>query len=88
MSVELAHFDDETQSGECKVKKIGPLLRGWAAFTVEQLNDEFSSKTQMRWIEDVTVPYAPQFVAPIGALIGRGGFQAGMARLDKILQGS
>ena len=85
MTVESAHFDDATQSGACKVQKIGPLLGGWAAFTVEQLSGESSSKTLMHWVEDVTVPYAPQFVAPIGAAIGKSGFLFGMKQLDKLL---
>lgn len=85
MRVESSHFDDLTQVGECKVEKIGPLLTGWAAFTVEQLSGETSSKTRMHWVEDVKVPYAPQFVAPVGAVIGKNGFLFGMRQLEKLL---
>ncbi len=85
MTVESTEFDDATGAGSCKVVKVGPVLTGWASFTVEELRGENSTRTRMHWIEDVHVPYAPQLFAPLFAVIGKNGFRFAMSRLSKIL---
>lgn len=72
------HADD---SGACDVDKLGPILRGTAGFTVGPNDDG----AVVDWLENVTVPYIPQFLAPVLAWLGAAGFRFGMRRLDKQL---
>lgn len=81
MRVTTLAWDDATDSGECEVEKLGPVLRGRAGFTVGPQQ----SGAEMVWIEDVTVPYAPRFLAPVIAKVGAAGFRFGMRRLAKRL---
>lgn len=81
MRVDQLDYSPAEQRGSCKVTKLGPVLRGWAGFVVEPT----SGGTQMVWTEDVTVPYAPQFLAPVLAKLGVAGFRLGMSRLAKLL---
>jgi len=82
MRVEFCDFNDGEQTGKCRVTKLGPMITGWAAFTVAPTP---SGGTAMVWTEDVKVPYAPQFLAPVLARIGIEGFRFGMKRLAKLL---
>lgn len=86
MQVAQIDYDDETSTGHCRVVKLGPLLTGHAAFTVTPAPGT-ANGAQMRWVEDITVAYAPQFLAPVLAQIGKGGFRFGMSQLAKQLRG-
>ena len=51
-----------------------------AGFTVERSG----SGTALAWYEDVQVPYAPQFLAPVLGRLGAAGFRVGMRKLAKV----
>ena len=82
MRVDLFEFDPSTSSGTCRVTKLGPLLGGWAEFIVAPA----AGGTVVTWIEDVTIPYLPQFLAPVGKVIGVFGFKFGLSRLAHMLR--
>ena len=81
MRVESIEWLELEGKGSCRVAKLGPVLTGHAEFTV----DPQRQGTRMVWVEDVVVPYAPQFLAPVSAKLGEAGFRFGMKRLAKIL---
>lgn len=81
MRVTRCAWDESSSSGECEVEKLGPVLRGRAGFTVEADGDD----SVMVWLEDVTVPYAPQLLAPVIGRLGAAGFRLGMRKLAKLL---
>jgi Polyketide cyclase / dehydrase and lipid transport len=83
MRVSSFDWDDQAQRGACAVDKLGPLLIGTAAFTVEAGRD---GGTDVNWKEDVGVPRLPQFLAPILAAAGAAGFRFGMRRLARIVE--
>lgn len=84
MRVDVLEFDASTSSGSCRVTKLGPLLGGWAEFIVAPAG----AGTVVTWIEDVTIPRVPQFLAPLGRVIGVAGFRFGLSRLEKMLNAS
>lgn len=81
MRVTVLDWDAGEGRGECEVEKLGPILRGRAAFTVAPDGDGAA----VEWIEDVTVRRVPQFVAPVAARIGALGFRYAMRRLGRLL---
>jgi hypothetical protein len=81
MRVTRCEWNDDTDSGECEVEKLGPILTGSASFTVAP----DGAGSVVNWYEDVTVPYAPQFVAPVLGWLGAMGFRTGMRKLAKLL---
>jgi len=81
MEVLQCDWDDVSSSGSCEVSKLGPVLRGRAGFTVRADGDG----TALHWVEDVTVPYTPQFLAPVLEFLGAQGFSAGMRKLAELL---
>jgi hypothetical protein len=81
MRVSRCEWSDESSTGDCEVEKLGPVLKGRAGFTVEPDGDA----AVLNWFEDVTVPYVPQFAAPVLARLGAVGFRAGMRKLAKLL---
>ncbi len=81
MEVVSCDWDGTTSSGACEVAKLGPVLRGRAAFTVGPDGDGAA----LVWLEDVTVPYTPQFLAPVLGWLGGAGFSAGMRKLATLL---
>jgi hypothetical protein len=81
MEVLECDWHDETSTGTCEVAKLGPVLTGRAGFTVRP----DGAGASLEWIEDVTVPYTPQFIAPVLAWLGAAGFSAGMRKLAKLL---
>jgi hypothetical protein len=83
MEVSVLDWDANTASGTCEVTKLGPVLRGKAGFTVTPT----ATGSELRWIEDVTVPIAPQFLAPVFARIGVIGFRQALRGLAKLLDG-
>ncbi|MDJ0767953.1 MAG: SRPBCC family protein [Ilumatobacter sp.] len=82
MRVVRCDWTDSSSTGDCEVEKLGPVLTGRAGFTVEPADGD---RAVLHWFEDVTVPYTPQFVAPVLGKIGAAGFRAGMRRLAKQL---
>ena len=63
------------------------MLRGRAWFTVEADGDGTGGRdgAVVKWFEDVTVPYVPQFVAPVLNRGGAAGFRMGMKKLARQL---
>ncbi len=82
MRVVRCDWDDAAGRGDCEVDKLGPVLAGRAGFTV--VPDGAGS--QVRWFEDVTVKWAPGFLAPVLSFFGALGFKTGMRKLDKQLR--
>lgn len=85
MRVDVLHFDEANNAGECKVTKLGSPLSGIATFTVRPLGEQ-SDSSRLQWAEDVEVAYAPQFLAPLLGAIGKAGFSFGMKRLGRQLR--
>lgn len=81
MTVASCEWSDSTNSGECEVEKLGPVLRGRAGFTIRP----DGGGAALEWFEDVRVPYVPQFLAPVVSFLGAAGFRAGMRKLAKLL---
>lgn len=81
MEVVRCDWDNSTSSGDCEVTKLGPVLTGTAGFTVSP----DGTGAVLDWVEDVQVPYTPQFLAPVVARMGAAGFKLGMRRLAKLL---
>ena len=81
MRVERCAWDDAASTGDCAVEKLGPVLRGRAGFTVKPEG----AGSVVVWLEDVTVPYVPQFAAPIVAKLSAAGFRLGMRKLAKLV---
>jgi len=81
MRVTAVDWNDVTNQGSCEVEKLGPLLTGRAGFVVS--GDETQSKVE--WFEEVTVPYLPQFLAPLVNRVGGFGFSVAMKKLARKL---
>jgi hypothetical protein len=81
MRVTRCDWDDASQTGVCDVDKLGRVLGGGAGFTVRA----DGSGSTIEWREDVTVPYLPKFLAPIGAFVGKIGFGLALRSLAKVL---
>jgi len=81
MRVTRCDWDEATQVGVCDVDKLGPVLGGAAGFTVRP----DGSGSTIEWREDVTLPYLPAFLAPVGAFVGRIGFSLALRNLAKVL---
>lgn len=81
MEVVRCGWENSTSSGDCEVRKLGPVLTGTAGFTVTP----DGTGAVVDWVEDVQVPYTPQFLAPVLAWLGAAGFRQGMRRLAKLL---
>ena len=82
MRVARCTWDDEQSIGDCEVEKLGPVLTGRAGFTVVPEG----SGTAVVWLEDVTVPHAPGFTAPVIAKLSAIGFKLAMRSLAKIVE--
>ena len=81
MRVVRCDWHNTTESGDCEVEKLGPVLHGRAGFTLEPDGDG----AQLRWFEDVTLSRVPQFLAPVIARGAAAGFKQGMRSLGKRL---
>lgn len=81
MRVNEISWDEEASAGSCEVEKLGPVLRGQAGFTVTPSG----SGSRVDWFERVTVPYLPQFLAPIVNRLAAFGFKMGMKSLAKVI---
>lgn len=84
MRVTRCSWDDDASRGDCEVEKLGPVLRGRAGFTVKPEG----GGCVVVWVEDVTVPYAPGFTAPVIAKLSATGFRLGMRKLAKLVERS
>lgn len=82
MRVVRCDWSEATSSGDCEVEKLGPVLTGSAGFTIEPSE---GGGTDLVWVEDVRVPYTPQFLSPVLAFLGARGFALGMKKLAKLL---
>lgn len=82
MRITRCAWDETSSIGDCEVEKLGPVLRGRAGFTVKPEG----AGCVVVWLEDVTVPYAPGFAAPVVAKLGAAGFKVGMRKLAKIVE--
>jgi len=82
MVVEQLDFDPDTQSGECRVGKLGPILGGWAGFTVVPRGDG----SRATWVEDLTVRYLPAALAPVALPVAKAGIGFSLRRLQKRLR--
>lgn len=81
MQVSAIEWDEATAQGSCEVEKLGPVLRGRAGFTVTTAD----AGSRVEWFEQVTVPYLPQFLAPIVGKVSALGFSLGMRQLAKVI---
>lgn len=84
MQVTELEFDAATQTGTCRVAKLGPTLGGWAGFTVAPA--ETGSGTRLSWTENVTVRLLPGFLSPLTERVGVMGFRFFMRRLARQLR--
>lgn len=82
MRISTIDWDEVAGQGSCEVEKLGPVLRGRAGFVVSA--DGAGSRVE--WFEEVTVPYVPQFLAPVVNKVSALGFSLGMRRLAKLLE--
>ena len=82
MRITRCAWDETSSIGDCEVEKLGPVLRGRAGFAVKPEG----AGCVVTWLEDVTVPYAPGFAAPVVAKLGAAGFKVGMRKLAKIVE--
>lgn len=82
MRITRCTWDDTLSRGEYEVDKLGPLLRGRAAFTVKPEG----AGSVVTWHEDVTVAHVPRFASPILARVGAAGFKLAVRRLAKIVE--
>lgn len=82
MEVTAIEWDEANTSGSCEVEKLGPVLRGRAGFVVTP----DAAGARVEWFEEVTVPYLPQFLAPIVNKAAALGFSLGMRRLAKVIE--
>lgn len=80
MQVAAIEWSDDQQRGTCTVNKLGPVLTGTARFVTEPGSD---AGCQLTWVEDVWVPYVPQFLAPLVGRLGAGGFKLAMISLAR-----
>lgn len=81
MRVVECDWAGESESGSCRVDKLGPVLWGHAGFTVVPT----VGGSRVEWTEDVTMKYLPSVLAPVARLIGAAGFKLGMRRLNQLL---
>lgn len=81
MRVTRCTWSEATQTGDCEVEKLGPILRGRAGFTVEPA----ANGARVVWFEDVTMKWLPRLLAPVASRIGAIGFKLGMRRLRRKL---
>jgi len=82
MVIEQLDFDPDTQSGECRVGKLGPVLVGWAGFTVVPRSDG----SRAIWVEDLTVRYLPAALVPVALPFAKAGLRFSLRRLQKRLR--
>jgi len=65
------------------ITKIGPVLSGTVQLRVVDLGE---SSCRLGWIEEIVVPYTPQFLAPPIAFAAKRGFTSAITRLVKRIQ--
>ena len=84
MRVAAIDWRPEDQCGTCTVDKLGPVLTGTATFRVAGT----AGAADLEWIEDVTVPHVPQFLAPVVGRLGAAGFKLAMISLARQMRRS
>ena len=92
MEVAELHYDAATETGVCRVNKLGPTLGGSAGFTVAPRlaagTAAPSGGTTLTWTEDVTVALVPNLLTPMLRRIGIIGFRFSFGRLARHLRKS
>lgn len=68
-----------------RVTKIGPVLTGVVDLSVTGVGDQ---RCRLDWLEDIRVPYLPQFLAKPTAAAARKGFETSITRMAKRLAGA
>ncbi len=68
-----------------RIVKIGPVLTGVVDLSVAELGEQ---RSRLDWLEDIRVPYLPQFLARPVAYAARRGFETSIDRLAKRLRGA
>lgn len=82
MEVVRCDWSEAGSRGDCEVVKVGPTLDGRAGFTVAPSD---GGGAVVDWLEDITVPYVPQFIAPVAGRVGAALFGVAMRRLAEQL---
>jgi hypothetical protein len=83
MRVTVLDWDETSTTGRCEVAKLGPVLKGRAGFTVSPAG----TGSEVRWLEEVTVPLVPRLLAPLVGGVGAAVFRLGMRRLGRLVGG-
>lgn len=65
------------------ITKIGPVLSGTVRLRVVGFGD---SSCRLEWVEEIVVPYTPQFLARPIAFAAKRGFTSAITRLVKRIQ--
>ena len=65
-----------------RVTKIGPLLTGNVLLSVTEISE---SRSRLEWVEDINVPYLPQFLAKPVGLAAKQGFVMSINKMAKKL---
>ena len=66
-----------------RVTKIGPVLTGVVDLSVTDLGE---NRSRLDWLEDIRVPYLPQFLAKPTAAAARKGFETSITRMARRLR--
>lgn len=65
------------------IEKIGPVLTGDVRLRVVGTGE---TSSRLEWVEEVRVPYAPQFLARPMAFAARRGFSSAIGRMVKLIE--
>lgn len=65
-----------------RVTKVGPVLTGVVDLAVTPLGE---SRSRLDWVEDIRVPYLPQFLARPVAAAARRGFEMSITQMARML---
>jgi hypothetical protein len=79
--MEVTEKRTEGSTRICRVAKTGPVLVGFAEFTVSPNAD--ANTCIVTWREEVRAPYVPKFLAPIAGAIGKILFSLSIGRVAK-----
>jgi hypothetical protein len=72
----------DTEAMTVRVTKIGPLLTGDVLLSVTEIS---KTSSHLEWVEDIKVPYLPQFLAKPVGLAAKQGFVLSINKMAKKL---
>ncbi len=72
----------DTEAMTVRVTKIGPLLTGDVFLSVTEISE---SRSRLEWVEDIRVPYLPQFLAKPVGMAAKQGFVMSIGKMAKKL---